>query len=614
MKKYFIVIVLFAAFMMRAQQIRQAGMIPEDLSKVSWIEKSPIIPYEKVLVSNIDNSAHIPPVLNQGSLNSCVAFAVAYYYNTFSEWKKRGWSVTDPSHQFSPTFMYNMINGGNNNPTFASDAAKIMLDHGIATLQDCPYTVDDNITWPTEAQFKSAMQFRWEKVYSIDVSTDIGIEQLKQYIAEENVANLGIWIWGNFDNIGNYNNNFAVADKNGINRGAHATTIVGYDDNHLTNDGLGAFKCVNSWGTTWGTMGGYFWMSYKAVKDINLSQQQAFYADTRINYTPNTLATVKITHDARNTLSVRFGVGSEVNPIISKNFLNFYIYSQGAPYFTITSRPMPSTNMVFDLTDYEYLLKNYKSNNVFFAVKDNKTDGITGAVNYFNVTVPHFSATVTYSQIPVNITDNNIEAILNLSVNNSTAHSLRLTSPSDSLGSIQNNSTYDIKWTSVGIDTVDLFYSTDGGMHWNQIQNKLPAALGKFSWNVPNITCDSTLIKIVNAALPSFMDCNMSKLGNMVGVNDKAVFPNKFNLDQNYPNPFNPSTTIRFTIPLSGMVSLKIYDITGKEISTLISEYKVPGAYTVEFNKDKASYTSGVYFYRLSSGSFSEIKKMILIK
>jgi C1A family cysteine protease len=614
LKKILFIYLLFTVVSLKGQQLHQGGMIAEDLSKVSWIEKSSVMPYDKVLLSSVDNSAHIPPVLNQGSLNSCVAFAVAYYYNTFSEWKKRGWSVTDPSHQFSPTFMYNIINGGNNNPTFASDAAKLMIDHGIATLQDCPYNVNDNITWPTESQFKNAMQYRWEKVYSIDVSNDIGIEQLKQYIAAENVANLGIWLWGNFDNISNYDNNFAVADKNGSNRGAHATTIVGYDDNHVTNDGLGAFKCVNSWGTSWGTLGGFFWMSYKAVKDVNLSQQQAFYADTRVNYTPNTIATVKITHDARNTLPVRFGIGTDSHPLVSKNYLDFYIYTQGAPYFTITSRPMPSTNIVFDLTDYEYLLKNNKSNNIFFGIKDNKADGIMGKVNYLNISMPHFKTDVTYSNMPVNIPDDNTEVIINLSINNLSGDTLKLISPTDTGAYIGNNSLFKIKWNSVGIANVDLFYSIDAGLNWNIIQGNIPASQEEYSWSVPDIIYDSVFVRIANTANPSFMDVNMVKVGKPLSVNGNVLSPRKFILEQNYPNPFNPSTVIRFSIPLSGMVSLKVYDLTGNEIATLINEFKNQGTYTIDFNKGKSSLTSGVYFYRLVSGNYSEVKKMTLIK
>lgn len=85
-----------------------------------------------------------------------------------------------------------------------------------------------------------------------------------------------------------------------------------------------------------------------------------------------------------------------------------------------------------------------------------------------------------------------------------------------------------------------------------------------------------------------------------------------YQLKQNYPNPFNPTTGINFQMPNSGFVSLKVYDIIGNEISTLVNEYKESGTHTVEF--DASGLTSGVYFYRLDSGTFSSIKKMILTR
>jgi hypothetical protein len=88
--------------------------------------------------------------------------------------------------------------------------------------------------------------------------------------------------------------------------------------------------------------------------------------------------------------------------------------------------------------------------------------------------------------------------------------------------------------------------------------------------------------------------------------------PVDFILNQNYPNPFNPTTTISFSIPSSGFTSLKVYDILGNEVATLLSEEKYAGNYEVRFNA--SSLTSGTYFYRLSAGSFTEVKKMILLK
>lgn len=104
-----------------------------------------------------------------------------------------------------------------------------------------------------------------------------------------------------------------------------------------------------------------------------------------------------------------------------------------------------------------------------------------------------------------------------------------------------------------------------------------------------------------------------------VDVEEKPeeILPEGFALYQNYPNPFNPSTTIRYTIPLDAgsetqEVSLKVYDVLGNEIATLVNDEKESGNYTVEFN---ASYlSSGVYFYQLKAGDFVQTRKMLLAK
>jgi hypothetical protein len=98
-----------------------------------------------------------------------------------------------------------------------------------------------------------------------------------------------------------------------------------------------------------------------------------------------------------------------------------------------------------------------------------------------------------------------------------------------------------------------------------------------------------------------------------------SEFPTAFSLGQNYPNPFNPSTTIKYSISSEALnasslqlVSLKIYDIIGREVSTLVNESQKSGNYEVSFNAKDL--TSGVYFYTLRAGSFYESKKMILLK
>ena len=92
--------------------------------------------------------------------------------------------------------------------------------------------------------------------------------------------------------------------------------------------------------------------------------------------------------------------------------------------------------------------------------------------------------------------------------------------------------------------------------------------------------------------------------------------PKKPEISQNYPNPFNPTTTIEYNLPFNGTVALKIYDITGREIMTLVNEIQTAGYYTVEFDGSKLS--SGTYFYRIitndGENNFEMTKRMLLVK
>lgn len=102
-------------------------------------------------------------------------------------------------------------------------------------------------------------------------------------------------------------------------------------------------------------------------------------------------------------------------------------------------------------------------------------------------------------------------------------------------------------------------------------------------------------------------------LQNPVGVEEYlSIYPTEYALYQNYPNPFNPNTTIKYLIPKLSFVTIKIYDVLGSEVVTLVNEEKVAGSYEVEWNAEKLS--SGVYFYRLQAGDFIQARKMLLLK
>jgi len=116
---------------------------------------------------------------------------------------------------------------------------------------------------------------------------------------------------------------------------------------------------------------------------------------------------------------------------------------------------------------------------------------------------------------------------------------------------------------------------------------------------------------IVTASNFQFIDVYNSSGVTGIG-NEYNTTPGEYKLYDNYPNPFNPVTNIRFAIPKNGFVSLKVYDALGREISSIVNEFRQAGEYTVNFNASKL--VSGVYFYTLKTESFSATKKMMLVK
>ena len=99
---------------------------------------------------------------------------------------------------------------------------------------------------------------------------------------------------------------------------------------------------------------------------------------------------------------------------------------------------------------------------------------------------------------------------------------------------------------------------------------------------------------------------------NVTGLNDLKTSPDAFVLEQNYPNPFNPTTVINYHLPVSGNVSLKVFDLLGREVTTLVDEHQPAGRYEVKFNG--SALPSGIYFYELTAENYTAVKKLMLLK
>lgn len=160
--------------------------------------------------------------------------------------------------------------------------------------------------------------------------------------------------------------------------------------------------------------------------------------------------------------------------------------------------------------------------------------------------------------------------------------------------------------------------TTDGGLTWIEQRPEI----GNFYSLNSIFFIDSLTGWTVGHGYDSTFYAEILKTtnGGVTSINDdENVFTTQYFLEQNYPNPFNPSTVIRYQIPESGLVSLKVYDLLGREITTLVDEHKPAGSYDVKFDGSKLS--SGVYIYQIKSstndeqaGNYMDMKKMILIK
>lgn len=183
----------------------------------------------------------------------------------------------------------------------------------------------------------------------------------------------------------------------------------------------------------------------------------------------------------------------------------------------------------------------------------------------------------------------------------------------------------DIKRTTTGKDAQWSFYvsTLQNGelfLDWKKILSQIPAevrkqfvSIGLSTIDIPNfLTLD--MLKVFSASLPVEKDkiYRFSINASVTDVPDEKITPKSFGLMQNFPNPFNPVTNIRFEIANTQHVTLKVFDILGKEVVVLVNQMKEAGSYSVDFSS--ANLSSGTYLYRLQAGEFIQTRKMIILK
>jgi hypothetical protein len=223
----------------------------------------------------IDWSSGMPTPGDQGQQGSCVAWSTGYNYKSYQEQAQHYWGLNTTHHLFSPAYIYNQIDGGQDNGAAIADALNLLVSQGCDTLDDMPYNQYNFTTQPTQAQRQRASYFPSQGWTPIFQGTP-DISGMKSALANGPiVAGTEVYWSAGWETSGN----IAERDVSGSPAGGHAICIVGYDDSHRTDDGAGAFKFINSWGTGWGNYGGYGWISYSYAQN-NFFEAEVMYDKT----------------------------------------------------------------------------------------------------------------------------------------------------------------------------------------------------------------------------------------------------------------------------------------------------------------------------------------------
>jgi C1A family cysteine protease len=344
------------------------------------------------LPASVDNSAlpGFPEIRDQGSIGSCVGFALGYYQYTHEVSLLTGWNNKNSNNttKFSPKMLYNLSNWGNDGGTTDFIVYDILRQNGALTWAEFPYTGDTSNPinyreWPrTAAAWKSALKYRAIDYAYLEVpTTPASIQAVKNVLTNGHVITFSTqiysWVYAPLSNDPGTSADDAFAGQSGavsINgwEGGHEATVVGYNDNiwlDLNYNGVvdngekGAFKMANSWGPNWGNAG-YLWIAYDALYDV--TQVNGGFADpnrhgimgslsvitARANYQPNLVQELTLSTAERGRLAVQIQLTEpdRTARFASEEFKAFGYGGSVAFDGTVGTQPKPGT-FAFDLTD-----------------------------------------------------------------------------------------------------------------------------------------------------------------------------------------------------------------------------------------------------------------------
>ena len=305
------------------------GLIPlaDELARgraerIEWVEAGPARSRMNDLPAAWKNTLHLPVVRRQ-LLSNCGAFAPSYYYKTYQEARERGWIRPDPEihpeQVMSPGFTYPLTNGGENSGAGLATVLNVICRYGIATWADLP----ENSHWweyPADEVWAKALPYRGDRVIGFNLSTPEGLRSLKEHLVGGDLAVLAVPVSSHLHHYphggGTHNEVFY---ENADIYDWHALTVIGYDDTRVYQDAgatrSGAFLAVNSWGPGWGVLEpevgthGFIWLAYDYLSHRRPSDTSALAMIDRLDYTPQELAIIEISHQARSDLQMEIYAG-----------------------------------------------------------------------------------------------------------------------------------------------------------------------------------------------------------------------------------------------------------------------------------------------------------------
>ncbi|MFX0008806.1 MAG: CARDB domain-containing protein [Candidatus Hermodarchaeota archaeon] len=316
------------------------------IGKLSLLEVFPEESQKYKASADLSTEMYFPTVGDQGGQGSCSAWANAYYAYGYLEAKDNGWDASsgNPDYLLSPAWAYNII-AAYDYGSVPYEVAQVLLDWGVPTLSAMPYDDTDVDSWGDETAWRQAP---YHRPYNYTIITYTGtstIDLIKSLLSSGTPVTIGIDSYQFYNGLdaGTMDYILSSDEYNPLGSLNHAQCLVGYDDAITEGTDVGAFRVVNSWGSSW-MNGGFYWLTYDAFSEFaNAAGQVIMFISDRADYNPELIATWEYSSaPTRMGDIITLGAGSYSAPLDVIN-----------PHYDYDSNNVFPSFMAFDISDFK---------------------------------------------------------------------------------------------------------------------------------------------------------------------------------------------------------------------------------------------------------------------